>query len=48
MELNQWSPDEVKKQVVKTEGYWIYYSDGSKCMDIQSGNTAFVLGYSDL
>lgn len=47
MELNQWSPDESKKQVVKTEGYWIYYSDGSRCMDIQSGNSAFVLGYSD-
>ena len=47
MELNQWSHDESKKQVIKTEGYWIYYSDGSKCMDIQSGNTAFVLGYSD-
>ena len=47
MELNQWSTDEAKKRVVKTEGYWIYYSDGSKCMDIQSGNSAFVLGYSD-
>lgn len=47
MELNQWSVGEVKKQVVKTEGYWIEYSNGEKHIDIQCGNAAYILGYGD-
>ena len=47
MELNQWSPNELKKQVVKTEKYWIEYSNGERHIDIQCGNAAYVLGYGD-
>jgi adenosylmethionine-8-amino-7-oxononanoate aminotransferase len=47
MELNQWSPGELKKQVVKTENYWIEYSNGERHIDIQCGNAAYVLGYGD-
>ena len=47
MELNQWSLNEPKKQVVKTQGYWIEYSNGERHIDIQCGNAAYVLGYGD-
>lgn len=47
MELNLQSIDEIKKHIIKTEGYWIYYSDGSRSLEIQCGNGAFVLGYSN-
>jgi adenosylmethionine-8-amino-7-oxononanoate aminotransferase len=47
MELTLWSEGEKKKQVVATDGYWIEYSDGSKHIDLQCGNAAFILGYSD-
>jgi adenosylmethionine-8-amino-7-oxononanoate aminotransferase len=47
MELNQWSPGEIRKQVIKTDKYWIEYSDGQRRLDIQCGNAAYVLGYND-
>jgi adenosylmethionine-8-amino-7-oxononanoate aminotransferase len=47
MELTLWSENEIKKQVVATDGYWIEYSDGSKHIDLQCGNAAFILGYNN-
>ena len=47
MELNQWSPGESRKQVVKTDKYWIEYSNGFRHLDIQCGNAAYILGYND-
>jgi adenosylmethionine-8-amino-7-oxononanoate aminotransferase len=35
------------KQVVNTTGYWVEYSDGQRHIDIQSGNSAYILGYND-
>lgn len=47
MELTQWSPGEPRKQVVRTHGYWVEYSNGERHLDVLSGNTAFMLGYND-
>lgn len=47
MELNQWSPGESRKQVIKTDKYWIKYSNGDRHLDIQCGNSAYILGYND-
>jgi adenosylmethionine-8-amino-7-oxononanoate aminotransferase len=47
MELTQWSPGEPRKQVVRTNGYWIEYSNGERHLDVLSGNSAFMLGYND-
>lgn len=45
-ELKQWSELEKHKTVTKTSGYWVHYNN-EKHIDIQSGNSAYVLGYSD-
>lgn len=46
-ELKQWSVGETNKTVVKTQGYWVEYSNGERHLDIQCGNAAYVLGYND-
>lgn len=45
MELKYWSPGEQEKIVIDTKSYWVEYSSGEKCLDIQCGNMAFILGY---
>jgi adenosylmethionine-8-amino-7-oxononanoate aminotransferase len=47
MELNEWSVGEEYKNVIGTHKYWIEYSNGETHLDIQSGNTAYILGYGD-
>lgn len=47
MELNESSIGEVKKTVVKTDRYWVEYSNGRRHIDLQSGNSAYILGYND-
>ena len=45
--LNDISLGEEMKQVVNTTGYWVEYSNGQRHLDIQSGNSAYILGYND-
>ena len=45
--LNDISLGEEMKQVVNTTGYWVEYSNGQRHLDIQSGNSAYILGYDD-
>ena len=45
-ELKQFSLGETNKQVTKTDGYWVHYGE-QKHLDIQCGNSAYVLGYND-
>ena len=45
-ELKQHSPGELSKKVTKTEKYWVHY-DQQKHLDIQCGNSAYILGYND-
>jgi adenosylmethionine-8-amino-7-oxononanoate aminotransferase len=47
MELTEWSLGEQYKNVIGTHKYWIEYSNGETHLDIQSGNTAYILGYGD-
>ena len=47
MQLTEWSIGEKRKEVVRTHKYWIEYSNGETHLDIQSGNTAYILGYGD-
>lgn len=47
MELKEWSPGEKFKNVVRTDKYWIEYSNGERHLDIHSGNAAYILGYND-
>lgn len=35
------------KEVVKTEKYWIYYADGTRSLDLESGQGAYTLGFSN-
>ena len=46
-QLRVLSPGEPIKQVVKTTGYWIEYSNGERHIDVQCGNGAYILGYDD-
>ena len=46
-ELRAWTPGELDKVVVKTEGYWVHYKDNPKILDMQAGNSAFILGYGN-
>ena len=46
-ELKVISQNEPTKQVVKTTGYWIEYSNGERHIDVQCGNAAYILGYDD-
>ena len=34
---------DLDKIVTKTDGYW-EYSDGTRLLDVQSGNSAYILG----
>lgn len=45
-ELKQFSLGETNKQVTKTDGCWVNYGE-QKHLDIQCGNSAYVLGYND-
>lgn len=47
MELKMWSPGEREKTVTRTQGSWIHYSNGQRCLDVQCGNTAYILGYQN-
>jgi len=46
-ELRAWTPGELEKIVVKTEKYWVEYKDGKRILDMQSGNSAYILGYGN-
>lgn len=46
-ELRAWTPGELDKTVIKTEGYWVHYKDQPKILDMQSGNSAYILGYGN-
>jgi adenosylmethionine-8-amino-7-oxononanoate aminotransferase len=46
-ELRNISHGEIEKTVVKTDRYWIVMSDGTKLLDMQSGNSAYTLGYNN-
>lgn len=47
MEIKYWSPGEQEKTVTRTHGYWVDYSNGQRHLDIQCGNMAYILGYSN-
>lgn len=47
LELKPFSLGETPKKVVATTGYWVEYEGGNSSLEIQSGNAAFVLGYSN-
>lgn len=46
-ELRNSSDGEIEKKIVKTHGYWVETADGIKYLDIQSGNSAYTLGYNN-
>jgi len=46
-ELRNSSDGEIEKTIVKTYDYWVETSDGTKYLDIQSGNSAYMLGYNN-
>tara|TARA_B100000614_G_scaffold245795_1_gene251198 strand:- start:895 stop:2130 length:1236 start_codon:yes stop_codon:yes gene_type:complete len=46
-ELRAWTSGELDKIVTKTDKYWIEYSDGNRLLDLQSGNSAYTLGYGN-
>ena len=46
-ELRAWTPGELDKTVIKTEGYWVHYKDNPKILDMQAGNSAYILGYGN-
>ena len=46
-ELRNSADGELPKIVTKTYGHWVEMSDGKKYLDIQSGNSAFTLGYGN-
>jgi adenosylmethionine-8-amino-7-oxononanoate aminotransferase len=45
-ELKGWSEGESCKKVIRTSKYWVHY-ENKKHLDIQCGNSAYVLGYDD-
>jgi len=47
MEIKFWSPGEREKTVTHTQGSWIHYSNGQRCLDVQCGNMAYILGYQN-
>lgn len=47
MEIKIWSPGEQEKTVSHTQGPWIYYSNGQRCLDVQCGNISYILGYQN-
>ena len=46
-ELRAWTNGELDKIVTKTDRYWVEYSDGTRLLDVQSGNSAYILGYGN-
>lgn len=40
-------PNKVNKEIVKTDGWTIYYSDGSTEFDRRCGGSSFILGYNN-
>jgi adenosylmethionine-8-amino-7-oxononanoate aminotransferase len=46
-ELRNSADGELPKIVKKTYRYWVEMNDGKKYLDIQSGNSAFTLGYGN-
>jgi len=46
-ELRAWTNGDLDKIVTKTDGYWVEYSDGTRLLDVQSGNSAYILGYGN-
>ena len=44
-ELRNSADGELPKIVTNTHRYWVEMNDGKKYLDIQSGNSAFTLGY---
>ena len=46
-ELRAWTNGQLDKTVTKTEKYWVEYSDGTRLLDVQSGNSAYILGYGN-
>lgn len=46
-ELRAWTPGELDKTVIKTEKYWVHYKDNPKILDMQAGNSAYILGYGN-
>lgn len=47
MEIKYWSPGEQEKTVTRTHKYLVEYSNGETHLDIQCGNMAYILGYSN-
>jgi len=45
IELKENSPVEKLKKVIRTDGYWVHYSDKIN-LEIQSGNCSYTLGYN--
>ena len=39
-------PEIKKRKVVRTDGYWIYYDDDTREIDLWNGATSYTLGYS--
>ena len=46
-EFRAWTNGELDKIVTKTDRYWVEYSDGTRLLDVQSGNSAYILGYGN-
>jgi adenosylmethionine-8-amino-7-oxononanoate aminotransferase len=46
-ELRNSADGEIEKIVKNTYRYWVEMNDGKKYLDIQSGNSAFILGYGN-
>lgn len=45
IELKENSPVEKLKRVIRTDGYWVHYTDKIN-LEIQSGNCSYTLGYN--
>lgn len=37
----------MSREIVKTEKWWIHYSDGSKALDVECSQSAYTLGFSN-
>lgn len=46
-ELRAWTPGELDKIVIKTDKYWVHYKETPKILDMQAGNSAYILGYGN-
>ena len=44
-ELKNSSDGELQKTIINTDRYWVNMTDGKQYLDIQSGNSAYTLGY---